>query len=130
MTTPLWCLIIIMFIPIPLAALGGFFRAKAFRYVDNANPRIQAAKLEGIGARTYAAQQNAWEATAIFTATIVISQIAGVSAEAAAPWTIAFVAFRFLHVVCYLTDMDKARSVAFFGGLTCVGALLIKAGSA
>jgi uncharacterized MAPEG superfamily protein len=121
---------IVVFIPIPLAFLGGIFRARAFSYADNANPRIQAAKLEGIGARTYAAQQNAWEAIAIFTATIVVIQFAGVSAEAAAPWTIAFVAFRILHAICYLTNLDKARSLVFFGGIVCVGALLIEAGSA
>ena len=45
----------------------------------------------------------------------------------AAPWTIAFVVFRVLHAVFYLADIDKARSVAFIGGMVCIVALFVKA---
>lgn len=130
MTTPLWCLVIVMFMPVPLAIIGGYFRGKSFGDADNKNPRAQAAKLEGPGARAYAAQQNAWEATAVFTVTIVVTHLAGVSADAAAPWAMAFVAFRALHPIFYLADIDKARSLAYMGSIVCVIALLVKAGSA
>ena len=129
MTIPLWCLVIVMFIPVPLAMIGGYFRGKAFGTADNKNPRAQAAKLEGAGARAYAAQQNAWEATAVFTATIVVSHLAGVPTGATAPWAMAFVAFRVLHPIFYLADIDKARSLSYVGGIVCVVALLVKAGS-
>ena len=129
MTTPLWCLVIVMFIPVPLSMIGGYFRAQAFGSADNKNPRSQAAKLEGAGARAYAAQQNAWEATAVFTVTIVVTHLAGVSPEAAAPWAMGFVACRVLHPVFYLADIDKARSIAYLGGVVCMVTLLVKAGS-
>ena len=129
MTVALWCLVVVMFIPVPLAMVGGYFRGKAFGQADNKNPRAQAAKLEGIGARAYAAQQNAWEATAVFTVAIVVTHLSGVPADAAAPWAIAFVACRVLHPIFYLADIDKARSLAFVGGLVCVISLLVKAGS-
>ncbi len=129
MTIPLWCLVIVMFMPVPLSVVGAYFRGKAFGSADNKNPRGQAAKLEGPGARAYAAQQNAWEATAVFTVTIVVTHLAGVSAEVAAPWAIAFVAFRALHPIFYLADIDKARSLAYMGSIVCVVALLVKAGS-
>ena len=127
MTTPLWCLVAVMFMPVPLAMLGGYFRGKAFGKADNKEPRSQAAKLEGTGARAYAAQQNAWEATGIFTVTIVVTHLAGLPAEVAAPWALGFVAFRVLHAVFYLTDIDMARSAAFLGGMVCAITLLVKA---
>ncbi len=129
MTTPLWCLVIVMFLPVPLAMVGGYFRGKAFGQTDNKEPRLQIAKLDGIGARTYAAQQNAWEATGIFTVAVVVTHLAGLPADAAAPWTIAFVGFRVLHSVFYLANIDLARSGAFLGSLVCVITLLVKASS-
>jgi uncharacterized MAPEG superfamily protein len=129
MTTPLWCLVAVMFMPIPLAMAGGYFRAKAFGNADNKEPRAQAAQLEGIGARAYAAQQNAWEAMGIFTVAVVVTHLAGLPADVAAPWTLAFVVFRVLHAIFYLTNIDMGRSGAFLGTLVCVVTLLVKAGS-
>ncbi len=66
-----------------------YFRGKAFGKADNKNPRAQVAQLEGVGARTYAAQENAWEAALMFTAAVLTSHLAGLSAEAATPWALA-----------------------------------------
>ncbi|HIG70086.1 MAG: MAPEG family protein [Myxococcales bacterium] len=129
MTTPLWCLVAVMFMPVPLAMIGGYFRRKAFGTADNKEPRRQAAQLEGVGARAYAAQQNAWEATGIFTVAVVVTHLAGLPAEVAAPWTLAFVVFRALHAVFYLANIDTARSGTFMGAMFCVIMLLVKAGS-
>ncbi len=127
MTTPLWCLVIVMFLPFPLAMFGGYFRGKAFGKADNKEPRLQAAKLDGIGARAYAAQQNAWEATGIFTVAVVVTHLAGLPADVAAPWTIGFVVMRVLHSIFYLTNIEMARSGAFLGSIVCVITLLVKA---
>ena len=127
MTTPFWCVLVVLLLPLPLAFAGGYFRGKAFGTADNKNPRAQAAKLEGPGARAYAAQANAWEAAILFPATVLTTHAAGLSAEAAAPWTIAFVAFRILHGFCYIQDFDKARSITFLGGMVCIVALFVKA---
>ncbi len=129
MTIPFWCLFAVILMPVPLALLGGYYRGKAFGNVDNKNPRAQVAQLEGIGARTYAAQANAWEAAAVFTAAVLTSHLAGLSAESATPWALAFVAFRVLHAIFYIMDIDKARSGVFLGGIVCIIALFVKAGS-
>jgi uncharacterized MAPEG superfamily protein len=127
MTIPFWCLLAVLLLPIFLAFLGGYYRGKAFGTADNKNPRAQVAQLEGAGARTYAAQANAWEASLLFTAAILTSHLAGLSAEAATPWALAFVVFRVLHAIFYVQDLDKARSAAFLGSLVCVIALFVKA---
>ena len=129
MTIPFWCLFAVILIPVPLAMLGGYYRGKTFGQADNKNPRAQVARLEGIGARTYAAQANAWEAAIVFTAAVLVSHLAGVSAESATPWTLAFVVFRILHAIFYIMDIDKARSGAFLAAIACMIALFVKAGS-
>ena len=60
---------------------------------------------------------------------MLTSHLAGLSAEAATPWALAFVIFRILHAIFYIKDIDLARSGAFMGGLVCVIALFVKAGS-
>lgn len=127
MTTPFWCVLAVLLLPIFLAFAGGYYRGKAFGTADNKNPRAQAARLEGTGARAYAAQANAWEAAILFPATVLTTHAAGLPAETAAPWAIAFVVFRVLHGVFYIQDLDKARSAAFMGGIACIVALFIKA---
>ncbi|MFO0689698.1 MAG: MAPEG family protein [Myxococcota bacterium] len=127
MTTPFWCVLAVLLLPLFLAFTGGYYRGKAFGTADNHNPRAQAAKLEGAGARAYAAQANAWEAAIVFSATILTTHAAGLSAEAATPWALGFVACRVLHGVFYLADLDKARSLAFMGGMACVVTLFVKA---
>lgn len=127
MTTPFWCVLAVLLLPILLAFVGGFYRGQAFGTADNKNPRAQAAKLEGPGARAYAAQANAWEAATMFPAAVLTTHAAGLPAEAAAPWSIAFVVFRVLHAAFYLADVDKARSAAFMGGIVCIVALFVKA---
>lgn len=127
MTTPFWCLFAVLLLPLFLAFAGGYFRGKAFGTADNKNPRAQAARLEGPGARAYAAQANAWEASILFSATVLTTHAAGLSAEAATPWTLAFVAFRVLHGVFYLQDLDKLRSLSFMGGMVCIVTLFVKA---
>ena len=127
MTTAFWCLFIVILLPLPLSFTGAYYRGKAFGKPDNKTPRLQAARLEGAGARAYAAQANAWEASILFSAAVLVSHAAGVAAAAAAPWAIAFVVFRILHAIFYLTDIDLARSAVFLGSLVCVVALFVLA---
>ena len=127
MTTPFWCLLIVVFIPFVLAGIGGVYRGKELGTSDNKNPRLQAAQLTGVGSRAYAAQANAWEALAMFTAAVLVAHLAGVPASEAAPWTIGFVVTRVLHPIFYIVDQDKLRSLSFIVGLVCLIALFVKA---
>ena len=91
MTTPFWCLLIAAFLPFVLAGIGGYFKSQQFDTLDNNNPRVQSAQLVGAGARAVAAQQNAWEALAIFTAAVAVAHMAG-----ADPGTSAMAAMLFI----------------------------------
>ena len=124
MSTLIACLFIGAVIPIALSWVGGYFRMQQFGKVDNKNPRSQSSGLEGAGARAVAAQQNAWEALAVFTAGVVafharesVSDVAGILA-------MVWVAARLLHAVFYLIDLDTLRSLAFIVSLGCSLALL------
>ncbi len=117
MTTPLWCLLIVATIPYPLAVLGGYTRIAQLGKLDNQNPRLQILELKGLGARAYAAQANAWEALALFTAAVLAAHLAGANAAASANAAILFVAARLLHAVFYLTNLALLRSLIMFVGL-------------
>lgn len=117
MTTPLWCLLIVMLMPIVLAGVGGYFRTKQLGTLDNEDPREQIKSLTGAGSRAYAAQQNAWEALALFTAAVLTAHVLMADPERSAQLAIAFVAFRVLHAVCYIGGWATARSLMFMGSL-------------
>jgi uncharacterized MAPEG superfamily protein len=122
-TTPLWCLLIVALLPYPLAFLGGYFKARQFGSIDNKHPRIQAAKLEGAGARATAAQANAWEALGVFTAALVVLHLANPEAArglTAARLSMLFVATRIAHPIAYLANQDIVRSSIFLVGIACI----------
>jgi len=123
MTTPFWCLFLGLVLPYVLAPIAGYFKSKQFGHVDNQHPRQQAARLEGPGARALAAQENAWEAVAVFTAAVLvnheISDDPGTSALLAIGWLV----LRVLHAVFYVANVDKARSLVFMGAIACAAAL-------
>ncbi len=123
MTTPLWCLAIVTLLPFLLSFSGGYFRMRQLGAIDNKHPRQQVAKLEGVGARAYAAQANAWEALAVFTAAIVVLHLANPEAargSTAANLSGVFLATRVAHPIAYLANQDLLRSLVFVVGLGCV----------
>lgn len=120
MTTPLWCLVIAALLPYVLSFSGGYFRMRQLGGIDNKHPRLQAAKLEGAGARAYAAQANAWEALAFFTAAVVVLHLANPEAargSTAASLSLVFLATRIVHPIAYVANLDVLRSLAFLVGL-------------
>jgi uncharacterized MAPEG superfamily protein len=122
MTTPLWCLVFVAFLPYLLAFTGSYFKMRQFGTVDNKNPRQQTAQLEGIGARAAAAQANAWEALAVFTVAVAVLHLANPEAArggTAANLALAFLAMRIVHPIFYLANIDVARSLAFLIQMVC-----------
>jgi uncharacterized MAPEG superfamily protein len=114
MNTVLVCFLIAVLLPYVLAGIGGYHKGRQFGAVDNNNPRAQSAQLTGTGARAVAAQQNAWEALAVFTASLAAAFFAGVDAASLALPAIIFVLARVAHAFCYLRDLASARSGCFF----------------
>jgi uncharacterized MAPEG superfamily protein len=122
-TTPLWCLVIVALLPYVLSFTGGYFRMRQLGSVDNKHPRQQVAQLEGVGARAYAAQANAWEALGFFTAAVAVLHLANpevARGATAANLSLGFLATRVLHPIFYLANLDLLRSLAFVVGLGCV----------
>ncbi len=120
MTTPFWCLLIVTFLPFLWSIVGNVLRQRQFGRIDNNHPRQQQAQLTGAGARALAAQQNAWEALAMFTPAVLIAHFNGATAGQAATAAMLFVAMRVVHGVFYLTDLSTLRSISWvvaFGAL-------------
>ena len=117
MTVPFWTVVVASLLPIFTAFLGGYYRGKQFGEFDNKYPRLQAAGMTGIGARVLAAQQNSWEALAIFAPAVIISHLAGVTGQAASIACLVFIAARLLYIAAYIGNWDKLRSLVFIVGL-------------
>jgi len=127
MNTVLACLLIAVLLPYVLAFTGSYHKGKQFGKVDNNNPRAQSAQLTGVGARAVAAQQNAWEALAVFTASLAAAFFAGVEAASLATLSVVFVAARIAHAACYLADLATARSGTFLVATVCCIWIFVKA---
>lgn len=121
MTTPFWCLLITILIPYVLAGTTGFLKSRDLGSIDNDNPRDQAAHFAeaSAGRRAVAAQQNAWEATAVFTAAVVVAHLAGASEGGSTAAAMVFVVARIAHAVCYVGGLATLRSVSFLVGFVC-----------
>ena len=130
MTVPFTCLLIVVLLPYGLSTLAGYFKVKQFGTLDNKNPRNQGAQLEGIGARAWAAQANAWEAVPVFTAAVLVAHVSGADPDRSATAAIAFVSLRVLHAAFYLANLDVLRSVVFLGASASAIWLFVLAGQA
>lgn len=116
MDTVIASLLIVTLMPIMCSWVGGYFRGTQPGGFDNKHPRLQASKLEGPGHRAYAAQQNSWEALAMFSAALLALHISSVAIASVASFCVAFVVLRALYITCYLANQDVVRSLAFLGG--------------
>jgi len=121
MTTPFWCLLIVVLIPYVLAGTTGFLKNRDLGSVDNDHPRDQSKQFaEGsTGRRAVAAQENAWEATAVFTAAVVVAHLAGAAEGTSAIAAMVFVVARIVHGFCYVSGIAMLRSVSFLVGIVC-----------
>ncbi|OLO06493.1 hypothetical protein BTW08_17120 [Salinicola sp. MH3R3-1] len=120
MNLPLWCLLITALLPFWLAFWGSSVRRREFGHLDNQHPRQQYAQMEGKGARLWAAQSNAWEALALFTAGIVAVQTTASGGWLADVACIVFVLARIGHGLCYAMNLATLRSAIFCVSLVAV----------
>ena len=121
MTLALWCLLVASLLPIACAGIAKW----GFRGFDNNNPREWLARLQGWRARAHAAQQNSWEALAIFAAAVLTAHLAGAPQGSVDALALAFIAARLLYVACYLADRATLRSLVWLIGLGLSMALFV-----
>ena len=116
MNIPVFVLMMLCILPINCAWVSGYFRQKQMGTIDNKNPRSQNTQLTGAGARAVAAQSNAWEALAVYSAALLALTIAQVPVASYATLTLVLLGCRIAHAVCYIANQDIVRSLAFLGG--------------
>ncbi|KTC90752.1 MAPEG family protein [Fluoribacter dumoffii] len=118
MTTLIICLFIAVLLPYLLKIVVGNFMLKEGKY-DNHYPRLQQARLQGMGARAVAAHQNSFESLLVF-ATAVLTAIATKHIGAAIQiLAIIYIVSRLIYSVLYLMDMATLRSTIWFIGFIC-----------
>jgi uncharacterized MAPEG superfamily protein len=93
----------------------------------NKNPREYEEGLTGARKRAYWAQLNGFEAFPPFAAAVLVAVQVGVPADRVNLLAGAFVACRVAHGLLYVANLDKLRSLAWFGGLASVVSLFVMA---
>ena len=125
---PLWCLVVVACLPLVLALSTIYFRLKQFGNWDNDNPRKQYGGRTGVGWRGWAAQQNAWEALALFTAVVMTSHIAGADPDQSAIAAIVYLCTRVVHPFLYIMNLYTLRTLTFTVGLGACAYMIILTG--
>jgi uncharacterized MAPEG superfamily protein len=117
MTIALWCLLVASLLPILCTGIAKW----GFENFDNRRPREWLAGQQGWRARANAAQQNSWEAFAIFTAAVLTAHLAGAPQARVDLLALVFIAARIVYVLAYVTDRATLRSLVWLVGLgSCV----------
>lgn len=117
MTIPLWTLLFATLAPYVLFGMAAPHRIKQFGHLDVNTPRSQQAKAEGLAARLIAAQNNAFEALAVYAPAVIVAHVVGADAGHSTILALVWVGARVLHGVFYATDKAPLRTLAFTVGL-------------
>ena len=121
MPVALIVLVFVSLVPYVLAGLGGYVKIKQLGRLDNNHPRTQANELVGSAARVIAAQSNAWEALAFYTAVIFAVSASGVAWSELAVPSLVFGATRLIHPILYIANIATARSlIVVLGVSSCI----------
>lgn len=115
----LYTLFVATCLPIVLAWIGAYYRIRQFGKFDNNHPRIQQAKLEGIGARVQGSQANAWEALIVYATVILIAHASGVDLHSLMVPAVIFIFLRLLHAIFYIANLAWLRSGVFALSMFC-----------
>ncbi|CAA0114685.1 Uncharacterised protein [BD1-7 clade bacterium] len=115
MTTPLIVLLVLCILPLSCGWISGYFRHKQLGEVDNKHPRGQNAQLTGAGARACSAQNNSWEALALYTAALFALYSTQVPVADYALWCWVYLGLRVAYTGLYLANLDILRSVVWLG---------------
>jgi uncharacterized MAPEG superfamily protein len=112
-TVALYCVMVASILPILATGMAKW----GFRGFDNHQPREWLARQQGWRARANAAQQNSWEALAIFAAGVFAAHLAGAPRSTVDAIAVAFIFVRLAYLVCYVRDWSTLRSLVWAVGL-------------
>lgn len=121
MSIAYWCILIAAVLPYVWV---GVAKGSGDRY-NNRDPRGWQARQENPRSlRASAAQYNAFEAFPAFAVGVLMAQIAQVDPQRIAWLAMAFVGFRILHGIFYISDRHSLRSLVWLGGLLSILGLM------
>jgi len=123
MNTLIICLFITILLPYVLKIVVGNFMNKAGGY-DNHYPRIQQAKLQGMGARAVGAQQNGFESLLVFASVALTAMATNHVTASIQILAVVYIISRVVYNVFYLMDLPSLRSLVWFIGFICCLAIL------
>jgi uncharacterized MAPEG superfamily protein len=112
-TIALWCLLVVSLLPIACAGIAKW----GFRGFDNNRPREWLAAQQGWRARANAAQQNSWEALAMFAAAVLAAHVADAPQGRVDGLALAFVGARVAYIAAYVGDRAPVRSLVWLLGV-------------
>ena len=84
--------------------------------LDNRNPRAWLAQQTGVAARLNAAQQNSWEALAIFAPAVLSAQAMAAPQGRVDLLAMVFIAARVAYVALYAANTASLRTLAWVVG--------------
>ncbi len=122
-------LIIVLLITVLLPYLARIPVAKAMQEMggyDNHLPRVQQAKLAGLGARANAAHYNSFEALQVYLAAFVASIAANLADPTQQTLAWVFVAARILFILFYLMDKALLRSTVWTIAIGAAIAMIVR----
>ncbi len=125
MDIAIWCLITTFFLIYAprLPALRGTLDQEG--HIDIGHPRLQQARLTGLGARAQAAHLNTVEAFAPFAAALWVAYLYDVDPGLRDGLAIGFVVARVGFILAYLADLNPWRTVVWsIGHLAVLGLFL------
>lgn len=126
MTIAFWCVLLAAGMPY-LWILFAKATPKFVREDYNKNPREYEDALTGPRKRAHWAHLNAFEAFPPFAAGVIIAQMAGAIQTTVDAIALLFLGLRFVHGLLYIANLDKLRSLAWFGAVGCVVSLFFMA---
>ncbi|MCG8416700.1 MAG: MAPEG family protein [Proteobacteria bacterium] len=118
--TPIICLLIVTVLPYVWTAFQAYGRMREFGSLDNRYPRLQQARLTGLGARALGAHNNSFEALMVFAPAVILAMWTGADQTWVARLSVVYVVARLCHGIAYLTDQDKLRTAFFAVGMLSV----------
>jgi uncharacterized MAPEG superfamily protein len=123
MTTALWCVLVAALMPVLCTGIAKW----GLRNFDNANPREWLARQTGWRARANSAQQNSWEALAIFSAAVFAAHLAEAPQARVDLLAVSFIGIRALYVLVYLMNLATLRTLVWLAGLAVSIAIFLSA---
>lgn len=94
---------------------------------DNSTPRLQEARLSGLGQRAQGAHMNAFEALTLFAPAVLACELRRVEIGRTSALCLTFIAIRVIYLGLYLGDKPSARTPVWGLGFLVTLALYVLA---